>query len=90
MDALVGLDQDKQPIGDGLVERSGSAACHGRAHGPRGGRDSADGCCSQIVITAMTIGTPMKAPAIPQRKPQKKTAKSTRNGDNETALHLAV
>jgi hypothetical protein len=42
-----------------------------------------DGCCSQIVRTAMTIGAPMKAPAIPQRKVQKKTARGNRNGGAE-------
>ena len=34
----------------------------------------------------MTIGTPMKAPAIPHIKVQKITANNTRNGEMESAL----
>ena len=34
----------------------------------------------------MVTGIPMKAPAMPQRKDQKKTAKSTMKGETETAL----
>src|SRR4029079_8528990 len=36
---------------------------------------------SHIVRMAMVIGTPMNAPGIPQRKLQKNTANSTRNGE---------
>src|SRR5262249_23615089 len=43
-------------------------------------------CCSQIVSTAITIGTPIRAPAMPHSQVQKNTAHSTRNGDIDSAL----
>src|SRR5262249_42251325 len=37
--------------------------------------------CPHTVRIAMVIGTPMKAPGMPQRKLQKNTANSTMNGE---------
>ena len=42
-----------------------------------------DLCSAQMVSATMRIGTPMKAPATPHRKLQKKTANSTMNGDSD-------
>ena len=41
--------------------------------------------CPQIVMTAIMIGTPMKAPGIPHRNNQKKTENNTTNGDIDSA-----
>jgi hypothetical protein len=38
-----------------------------------------------MVSNAMTIGTPINAPGIPQRKLQKNTAKRTKNGETDSA-----
>ena len=43
-------------------------------------------CCSQIVKTAIMIGTPMKAPEIPHRNVQKNTANRTTEGEIDRAL----
>src|SRR6185312_9362362 len=46
---------------------------------------SVDLCCSQIVKIAIMIGSPIKAPAMPQRKLQKNTTNRTMNGDIDKA-----
>ena len=43
---------------------------------------AAEGDWAQAVTAAMSTGTPMKAPATPQRKLPKNTAKSTASGDS--------
>src|SRR5271165_1367580 len=39
------------------------------------------GYCSQMVRQAMAMGTPIRVPGRPQRKLQKNTEKTTKNGE---------
>ena len=49
-------------------------------------RAASSGCLAHTLASAIRIGTPIKAPATPQSKPQKKTANSTMKGETETAV----